>query len=149
MLSTLVSVLRLHSKLLYSGENVAISAPTGAGKTALLELVMIRCLPLQQQAAVKMVYFAPTQSSCAEKVKTWTHSFGLLGIKYNAGLNMSGGSVSNCYFTGQEFTGDPDYATMNAIKIIDIMQRELSRRYTANSHSFLFIELQHLKSGIR
>ncbi|SAM02192.1 hypothetical protein [Absidia glauca] len=87
----------------YSGENVVISALTEASETTLLELAMIWCLSSQQQAAVKMVYLAPTKSLCAEKVKAWTHSFGPWGIK--------------C----QEFTGDSDYATKNAIKNMDII----------------------------
>ncbi|KAI8099039.1 Sec63 Brl domain-containing protein [Halteromyces radiatus] len=96
-------------KVLYTDENIVISAPTGTGKTALLEMAMIRCLTLQkshyhEQSTAKMVYMAPTKSLCAEKVKEWTTTFGPLGI------------------ICQEFTGDSDYATADAIKNSNIMQ---------------------------
>ncbi|KAI8329335.1 Sec63 Brl domain-containing protein [Chlamydoabsidia padenii] len=67
-------------------------------------MAMIRCLSVQQQqTGIKMVYMAPTKSLCAEKFKDWSQSFGPLGLK--------------C----QEFTGDSDYATINAIKNSDII----------------------------
>lgn len=56
------------------------TAPTGAGKTVLMELAVIRVL-LNHGSDSKVIYMAPTKSLCAERVKDWEQKFGPFGIK--------------------------------------------------------------------
>lgn len=56
------------------------TAPTGAGKTVLMELAIIRVL-LNHGSDSKIIYMAPTKSLCAERVKDWEQKFGPFGIK--------------------------------------------------------------------
>ncbi|CAE6451269.1 unnamed protein product [Rhizoctonia solani] len=64
--------------------NMVISAPTGAGKTVLFELSVIRLLQAENkvpQSAYKCVYMAPTKAICSERSRDWTAKFSHLGIK--------------------------------------------------------------------
>ena len=58
---------------------MVISAPTGAGKTVLFEIAMIRCM--QDSTSNKIVYMAPTKSLCGERVKDWQKKFSGATIK--------------------------------------------------------------------
>lgn len=55
-------------------------APTGSGKTVLMELAIIRVL-LNKGSDSKIIYMAPTKSLCSEKVKDWENKFSPFGIK--------------------------------------------------------------------
>ncbi|KAG2146850.1 Sec63 Brl domain-containing protein [Suillus bovinus] len=66
--------------VLYSNENMVISAPTGSGKTVIFELSIIRMVNDRTNEAAKCVYVAPTKALCTEKYKEWTTKFGSLGI---------------------------------------------------------------------
>ncbi|KAI6028575.1 hypothetical protein F5J12DRAFT_889093 [Pisolithus orientalis] len=69
-------------KVLYSDENLVVSAPTGSGKTVLFELGIIRMLgQVTNNNSIKCVYVAPTKALCAEKHKEWAAKFGGLGVK--------------------------------------------------------------------
>ncbi|CAE6372058.1 unnamed protein product [Rhizoctonia solani] len=64
--------------------NMVISAPTGAGKTVLFELSIIRLLQSQSnvtQTTYKCVYMAPTKAICSERSRDWSAKFSHLGIK--------------------------------------------------------------------
>ncbi|CAE6422876.1 unnamed protein product [Rhizoctonia solani] len=64
--------------------NMVISAPTGAGKTVLFELSIIRLLRSENnttQAAYKCVYMAPTKAICSERSRDWSAKFSHLGIR--------------------------------------------------------------------
>ncbi|KAI9496413.1 P-loop containing nucleoside triphosphate hydrolase protein, partial [Zychaea mexicana] len=77
-------------------------APTGAGKTAVLELAILRAL-MNGSGDAKVIYMAPTKSLCSERTKDWEKKFEPLGIA--------------C----KEFTGDTDYTSFNAIKTSNII----------------------------
>lgn len=80
---------RMQSKVLpstlRSDENVVVSAPTGSGKTAVLEMAMCRLFETtgksQSRQAVKVIYLAPAKALCQERYTDWSTRFGSLGIK--------------------------------------------------------------------
>ena len=56
-----------------SEDNVVISAPTGAGKTALFEMAMARLLSSTNFSnAKKIVYLAPNKALCEERQTDWS-----------------------------------------------------------------------------
>ena len=77
--------------LLHSDHTVVVTAPTGAGKTVLFELAIVRML---SQAAAgsqpRAVYLAPVKALCAERSRDWTEKFKALGLKV---LLMTGDST--------------------------------------------------------
>ncbi|GAA5989083.1 hypothetical protein JCM10908_001151 [Rhodotorula pacifica] len=77
-----------------SDDNVVISAPTGAGKTVLFELAMLRLFTTSSSNDSKVLYMAPTKSLCSERVADWKK-------KFEVGLG----------WTVQELTGDSDFST--------------------------------------
>ncbi|GAA5919330.1 hypothetical protein JCM6882_002778, partial [Rhodosporidiobolus microsporus] len=77
-----------------SDENVVISAPTGAGKTVLFELAILRLFTTSTDADTKVLYMAPTKSLCSERTSDWKR-------KFEIGLG----------WTVQELTGDSDTGT--------------------------------------
>jgi hypothetical protein len=50
-----------------SSDNLVVSAPTGSGKTAVLELAICALYRDLQQGTYKVVYQAPTKSLCSER----------------------------------------------------------------------------------
>ncbi|ORE05888.1 P-loop containing nucleoside triphosphate hydrolase protein [Rhizopus microsporus var. microsporus] len=64
----------------YENNNLVISAPTGSGKTVLLELSIIRAL-LNSGTDSKIIYMAPTKSLCNERAKDWEKKFKPFGIE--------------------------------------------------------------------
>lgn len=59
-----------------------VSAPTGSGKTGVMELCLLRLLSKQldsegehlngKRGSVKAVYIAPLRALCQEKLQDWT-----------------------------------------------------------------------------
>ncbi|KAH8801628.1 Sec63 Brl domain-containing protein [Xylogone sp. PMI_703] len=84
-------------------DNVVISAPTGSGKTVLLELAICRLVEGYDSGQFKIAYQAPTKSLCYERVKDWQKKF--------AHLNLP------C----AELTGDTEHAEMNAVRNASII----------------------------
>jgi replicative superfamily II helicase len=68
-----------------------VAAPTGSGKTGVMELAMLRVFSKQispqgsfqsKQGAVKIVYLAPMRALVQQKLQEWTERFGsVLGLK--------------------------------------------------------------------
>jgi replicative superfamily II helicase len=71
---------------------VVVSAPTGSGKTVLMELALIREWGLSN--ITKAVYLAPTKALCSERAKDWSTKFTQLGFRV------------------AEITGDSDFASI-------------------------------------
>ncbi|RDW88705.1 hypothetical protein BP6252_00737 [Coleophoma cylindrospora] len=62
-------------------DNVVVAAPTGSGKTALLELAICRLIrTCTESVDFKIVYQAPIKSLCSERARDWTKKFENFGL---------------------------------------------------------------------
>jgi ATP-dependent DNA helicase HFM1/MER3 len=64
-----------------SNDNFVLSAPTGSGKTAVLELAICRLVSGFAAGSFKIVYQAPTKSLCSERQRDWEAKFASLDLK--------------------------------------------------------------------
>lgn len=64
-----------------SNDNFVLSAPTGSGKTAALELAICRLINGFAIGSYKIVYQAPTKSLCSERLRDWQAKFGPLDLQ--------------------------------------------------------------------
>lgn len=64
-----------------SDDNLVISAPTGSGKTAVMELAICRLVADCKNQDFKVVYQAPTKSLCAERFQDWQKKFSILNLR--------------------------------------------------------------------
>eukprot|EP00755_Sulcionema_specki_P040089 Sspe_Gene.114053::Locus_99141_Transcript_1_1_Confidence_1.000_Length_2521::g.114053::m.114053/K15271/HFM1, MER3; ATP-dependent DNA helicase HFM1/MER3 len=71
--------------------NAVIAAPTGSGKTVLMELAIMR-LWLEKKE-FKAVYVTPIKALAQEKVDTWVERFGKLGLSVVELTGDSGGDM--------------------------------------------------------
>ncbi|KAL1988357.1 hypothetical protein VTN96DRAFT_10040 [Rasamsonia emersonii] len=83
--------------------NVVISAPTGSGKTVVMELAICRLVNNLKDGLFKVVYQAPTRSLCTERFRDWTAKLTSLGLQ--------------C----AELTGDTDYSQLRSIQSASII----------------------------
>jgi ATP-dependent DNA helicase HFM1/MER3 len=68
--------------LLHSDCSVGVTAPTGSGKTVLLELAVLRLVGRAAGASPpRALYLAPVRALCAERCRDWTAKFGPLGLR--------------------------------------------------------------------
>ena len=97
------------------------TAPTGSGKTVLMELAIIRVL-LNYGSNSKIIYMAPTKSLCSERVKDWEAKFGSFGIKceYICTLHCAT-NLKHFAYAGKEFTGDTNFTSVSSIQNTTIM----------------------------
>lgn len=63
-----------------TSDNVVVSAPTGSGKTALLELAICKLACEEHSDNTKIIYIAPTKALCKEKAEQWTQTFGVMAM---------------------------------------------------------------------
>ena len=64
-----------------SDDNFVLAAPTGSGKTAILELAICRLLSAHVNSQFKIVYQAPTKALCAERQRDWERKFAPLDLR--------------------------------------------------------------------
>ncbi|ORY61529.1 uncharacterized protein BCR38DRAFT_316781, partial [Pseudomassariella vexata] len=64
-----------------SDDNVVVSAPTGSGKTAILELAICRLITTHSGMDYKIVYQAPTKSLCSERARDWEKKFSHMNLQ--------------------------------------------------------------------
>lgn len=62
-------------------DNVVLAAPTGSGKTVVMELAICRLLNTLKDEQFKVVYQAPTKSLCSERFRDWSRKFQTLGLQ--------------------------------------------------------------------
>ena len=87
-------------------DNFVLSAPTGSGKTAVLEIAICNFMVHASSSNVqqaKIIYQAPTKALCSERRRDWSQKFGCLGL--------------NC----EELTGDSDQAQLRHVQNADII----------------------------
>ncbi|KAL4932118.1 putative DEAD/DEAH box DNA helicase (Mer3) [Aspergillus undulatus] len=81
-----------------SNDNVVLAAPTGSGKTVVMELAICRLLDELKDEQFKVVYQAPTKSLCSERFRDWSRKFQVLGLQ--------------C----AELTGDTDHTSLRNVQ---------------------------------
>ncbi|KAI9699997.1 MAG: Sec63 [Candelina mexicana] len=86
-----------------TNDNVVLAAPTGSGKTAMLELAICRLISGYKNDQFKIVYQAPTKSLCSERQRDWQAKFGPLDLP--------------C----AELTGDTDQAQLRNVQNASII----------------------------
>ena len=64
-----------------SNDNLVVSAPTGGGKTAILEMAVCRLIHGFKTDQFKIVYMAPTKSLCSERQRDWQAKFASLEMR--------------------------------------------------------------------
>ncbi|KAL4994990.1 Sec63 Brl domain-containing protein [Aspergillus recurvatus] len=79
-------------------DNVVLAAPTGSGKTVVMELAICRLLNTLKNEHFKVVYQAPTKSLCSERFRDWNWKFRSLGL--------------HC----AELTGDTDHSQLRNVQ---------------------------------
>ncbi|KAK4168171.1 putative ATP-dependent DNA helicase [Cladorrhinum sp. PSN259] len=68
--------------VVYGGtDNVVVSAPTGSGKTTILELAICKLALDRGNENFKIVYQAPTKALCSEKARDWEKKFNHMNLK--------------------------------------------------------------------
>ena len=86
-----------------SDDNLVVSAPTGGGKTAILELAICRLISGFKSDQYKIVYMAPTKSLCSERQRDWQAKFAALDLR--------------C----AELTGDTDHGHLRSVQSASIV----------------------------
>ena len=82
----------------HTDDNLVLSAPTGSGKTLVMELAICRLLSQNRNGDFKVVYQAPTKALCTERYRDWNAKFGTLGL------------------TCAELTGDTEYSHLRQVQ---------------------------------
>ena len=86
-----------------SNDNIVISAPTGSGKTVIMEIAICKLVAEQRCSDFKVIYQAPTKSLCAERYRDWQSKFTILNLR--------------C----AELTGDTDIFNLSKVQSADII----------------------------
>lgn len=86
-----------------TNDNIVISAPTGSGKTAIMEIAICKLVAERRFSNFKVIYQAPTKSLCAERYRDWQSKFTVLSLR--------------C----AELTGDTDIFDLSKVQSADII----------------------------
>lgn len=61
-------------------ENMVVAAPTGSGKTVIMELGISRLYELKRGKHFRCVYIAPNKALCQQRWSEWSKKFGTIGL---------------------------------------------------------------------
>jgi len=86
-----------------SNDNLVVAAPTGSGKTAILELAICKLVREKRGQNFKIVYQAPTKALCNERLRDWEKKFRHLSLEV------------------AELTGDTSQAEMRRVRTASII----------------------------
>ena len=99
--------------ILSTARSFVVSAPTGSGKTVLLELAIVQMLMKHVDRAtgafnhkpgeLKAIYMAPLKALVQEKKEEWIAAFGAIGV------------------VCKELTGDTDIVSWSELNNVDIL----------------------------
>lgn len=64
-----------------TNENLVVAAPTGSGKTVVLEMAICKLLLESKTDQYKIVYMAPTKALCSERQRDWQAKFASLDLQ--------------------------------------------------------------------
>ncbi|KUI69522.1 ATP-dependent DNA helicase MER3 [Cytospora mali] len=64
-----------------TNNNLVISAPTGSGKTAILELAICKLAHSRRNGNFKIVYLSPLKALCSERASDWRRKFASLTME--------------------------------------------------------------------
>ncbi|KAL2168415.1 hypothetical protein VTG60DRAFT_7276 [Thermothelomyces hinnuleus] len=62
-------------------DNLVVAAPTGSGKTAILDLAICKLALDRGNENFKIIYQAPTKALCSERARDWEKKFGHMNLK--------------------------------------------------------------------
>lgn len=144
----------LADPICHSDDHIVVSAPTGAGKTAIFEMAMARFIAADLAHASayshgtkrlsrhrKMVYFAPSKALCEERLHDWTKRLAMLNLGIEVTM-ITGDTIDpgTCY---------NDLSSAHLILTTPEKWDSISRRWTENfflmaSVKLLMIDEVHL-----
>ncbi|XP_033759553.1 probable ATP-dependent DNA helicase HFM1 [Pecten maximus] len=93
---------KVFDDVFYTDKPLVVCAPTGAGKTVVFELAIVRLLMKMQSVMVrgfKVVYMAPIKALCSERLQDWTAKFEAFGLKCK---ELTGDTEIDDYYELQE-----------------------------------------------
>ncbi|XP_062607353.1 probable ATP-dependent DNA helicase HFM1 [Saccostrea cucullata] len=94
---------KVFDEVFYKDNPLVVCAPTGAGKTVVFELAIVRLLMKMEQMSFntnfKIVYMAPIKALCSERCSDWSDKFGSFGLKCQ---ELTGDSEQDDYYHIQQ-----------------------------------------------
>jgi len=134
------------NSLAYSDDNVVVSAPTGAGKTAVFEMAMARFFAVDLQTNIrnpagrtqqisrdrKIVYVSPSKALCEERFEDWSVRLAAMNLGIKVVLVTGDGDP------GESFR---DLASGHVILTTPEKWDSLTRRWTENFYLFGTVKL--------
>ncbi|KAJ3403232.1 Sec63 [Chytriomyces hyalinus] len=119
-------------ELAYNSDcNLVVSAPTGSGKTCIMEMAILRLIHKHSNARIdaKIVYIAPTKALCSERAQDWKKKFRTLGVSCG------------------ELTGDTDSSSVREVQQSNIIVTtpekwdSMTRRWRDYKHLMALVQL--------
>lgn len=129
--------------LCHSDDNTVVSAPTGAGKTAIFEMGLARFIlrdlqfhepvgPQSMSKHRKVVYFAPSKALCEERYEDWTHRLSQLQLRIEVSMITGDAEPGRSYH---------DLATAHLILTTPEKWDSILRRWTENFYLIASVKL--------